>query len=229
MACARIDEFACHDPHGNTTNISLLKDNVKHPHDLDDTLIIAERRNNYSTPHIYDTSMAAADEAKTTDRWCAAACHQIGKRTGEKDWSHAFMYVRKTNDGPYNTSGYDYGTDSILDLDIYDTGGTGEPSLDNTADINQDAYCSLMHSSYNRVPGDANYWTDKSEWAYDTNYKLYMPAKTDSYSATSRRFVCFTCHDPHGTKNQGMLRYKFVDDTADTDNSELCLKCHIFQ
>jgi predicted CXXCH cytochrome family protein len=79
-----------------------------------------------------------------------------------------------------------------------------------------------MHTSYNRVQGDDNNWTDKSYWEYETSYRLYLPTKRD----TGRRFVCFTCHDPHGTKYPAMIRYKFTDDTADTNNSELCLKCH---
>ncbi|MFH1287434.1 MAG: hypothetical protein ABII25_01895 [bacterium] len=95
MACARIDEFACHDPHGNTTNISLLKDNVKHPHD---TNFVVSNGYNYTT-HIYDSTDSSADEAKNTDRWCAAACHQIGKRQGEENLSHAFTYVRDAAGG----------------------------------------------------------------------------------------------------------------------------------
>ncbi|MFH1287435.1 MAG: LamG-like jellyroll fold domain-containing protein [bacterium] len=68
--------------------------------------------------------------------------------------------------------------------------------------------------SYSRVPGDGNNWPE-NEMSYFTTWATYLPAKTDS---GGNRFVCFSCHDPHGTSSKAMIR--------GGGRTKICGKCH---
>jgi predicted CXXCH cytochrome family protein len=160
--------------------------------------------------------------------------HYWGRISGGVVVTAPGVYVEGVEDSDWED------TVSASDHNVYQGNNTGVAGIVNSVNRSISAFCAACHEHFYtetehggwvRHPVDENLPTAGEYAAYDymTAYSPEAPVAfedADAPAAGEGQVSCVSCHRPHGTPNDDMLRWDYTTMIAAGGGSGGCFTCH---